>query len=179
MPATPDGRRPTTRARPTVLLVIAALLLLARVGTGIREHLFPPRVPELVRWSAPVEPGAAVPAPGKPVLYEFTADWCEPCQKMKREVFAERDSARFINQNFFPVRILDTDVSAGARALRERHRVTGFPTLLVTMPGDRESPTLAEGYQNRRATMKFLEDARERWGKARSRTESDSSTPTR
>ena len=166
MPATPEARRASTRGRPTLLLALAGLLLLARVGTGLREHRHPPRLPELVRWSIPLEPGAAALAPDKPVLYEFTADWCEPCQKMKREVFAEREAATFINSSFFPVRILDTDEGAAARALRQRHRVTGFPTLLVTMPGQ-EAPALSEGYQDRKATMKFLEDARERWRKAR------------
>jgi len=132
------------------------------VGTGVWEHQHPPRVPELVQWS---DPGAALPSPARPVLYEFTADWCNPCQKMKREVFAEREAAAFINTSFFPVRIYDTDQSAGARAIRQRHNVTGFPTLLVTLP-DQQTRS-SEGYSDRKETLRFLRQTLEEWRKTR------------
>jgi thiol-disulfide isomerase/thioredoxin len=160
MPATAEPRRPSTRGWPLWLLVVAGVLLLARVGTGIWERFFPPHVPELVRWSAPT---GVRPAADRPVLYDFTADWCQPCQKMKREVFAEPDAAAFINESFLPVRVLDTDESPGARELRQRHRVTGFPTLLVTLPD--QSVRSSEGYSDRAATLKFLNEALAHWRK--------------
>ena len=40
----------STRARPTVLLVAALLLLAARVAIGVYEERHPATMPDLVRW---------------------------------------------------------------------------------------------------------------------------------
>ncbi len=177
MPATPEARRPSTRARPTVLLGLAAVLLLARVGTGVWEHLHPPQLQELVTWSAPATPapGPGGEVQGKPVLYEFTAEWCAPCKKMKREVFGDRDAAEFINRSFHPVRILDTDESAGAQAVRQQQRVTGFPTLLVMLPAG--APRASEGYSNKQETLQFLRTALGEWQRARTEHPSGPGSP--
>lgn len=59
-------------------------------------------------------------SPG-PVLLDFSASWCPPCQATKPEV------AKLKAQGY-PVRVVDVDESPG---LAKRFRVSGIPTFIV------------------------------------------------
>jgi thiol:disulfide interchange protein len=147
----------STRSRPVALIGLAAVLLIARLATGINEARHPPPLGGLVTWRAP--DGIAPTAGGKPILYDFSATWCGPCKKMEREVFARSDDARFINDTFVAVRVSDDDRGAAASALRARLKVDALPTLVVERSG--AEPRRLEGYPGRRAILRFLDRAAE------------------
>jgi len=159
----PPLRSGSTRARPTALLVAAAVLLVARVATGIYEERHRPHMPDLVHWQ-PIEGAeAAAHAEGRPVLYDFTAEWCAPCELMQREVFADAESAREIEGSFLPVRVLDRAREEGSNtalvdSLERRFRVNTFPTLVV-VPHDGD-PVVIVGYEGKEATLRRLRAAR-------------------
>ena len=132
----------STRAVPRTLLLLAAVLLAARVATGVYEAHHAPELAELVNWrplaSAPAEARTA----HKPMLYEFGAAWCGPCQVMKRELFSDRAIADRIGHTFVPVSVVDRSREDGANspevaALEERFQIRAFPTLVVVREDDR------------------------------------------
>src|SRR5436190_726844 len=111
----------STRARPTVLIGLAAVLFAGRLAAGINEGANPPHPGGLVSWRPIDGAVAAATAEHKPILYDFSASWCEPCRQMERGVFANPDDARFINDSYIPVRIIDDDTSAAAATLSKDH----------------------------------------------------------
>lgn len=152
-----------TRGDPRGLLAVAAALLVVRVILGIHESHNPPLRPDLVRWRPAATAAAEARAQGRPVLYDFTAEWCAPCRAMEREVFADAEGAAFINGRFVPVRVLDRQREQGRNpplvdSLQARFHVTGFPTLVVVPPRGGEPVTL-DGYAGKGATLTRLAEA--------------------
>jgi thiol:disulfide interchange protein len=148
----------STRARPTVLLVVAAELLLARVALGVYEARHPAAAGGLVNWRRAEGAEISSAIEKKPILYDFSAGWCEPCRQMEHEVFADPEAAAFINKTYLPVRVPDEDQSVALAALRARYEVGSLPTLLIVHPGA-PRPFRTDGYGGKRRTMSFLKGA--------------------
>jgi protein disulfide-isomerase len=145
-------------------VVAAATLLALRIGVGVYEHFHPPKGFDRVTWVNATEFDTTSVTSSKPILYDFTADWCAPCQLMKREVFADKKLASMIGDAYTPVRVLDRNREDGQNppavdALQNRYAIDAFPTLIVVSPKGR-APARQVGYPGKEETQHFLERAR-------------------
>ena len=174
----PAGRHAgSTRRDPLLLLIVAGLLLAVRVVLGFHEAPRPsqtdagPRAgADLVHWRALAVAVTEARATDRPILYDFTAEWCPPCRLMQSQVFADPQAAAELESRFVPVRVLDRQRETGRNAswvdsLQGRYHVNAFPTLIVTGADGREAARI-EGFMGREATLGSLRSrsASLRWG---------------
>src|ERR1041385_4095332 len=96
-------REGSTRRLPLVLLILASAFLIARIGTGVWER----EQGVDLRWRTLGEGVAESRANGKPILYDFTAEWCAPCRALNADVFSDPVVIRQLETLYVPVRVLD------------------------------------------------------------------------
>lgn len=76
---------------------------------------------------------AAARTAGKPIVIDFTADWCTVCKEIDRTVFAAADVRSRMGATSF-IRVDLTDYTDASRALMQRYGVVGPPTILFFDP---------------------------------------------
>jgi len=157
----PAETRPgSTRFDPSWLLLVAAALLLGRVAWGVWESYNPPKASEKVAWVEFARAEALARESGKPVLYDFTAEWCPPCNAMKEGLFSDEQHAKAIARVVVPVRVLDRAREEGRNAawvdsLQRAYAVDGFPTLVVWSPSTGRSQRTI-GYAGPENTLQWI-----------------------
>lgn len=156
----PSGSQ--SKLSPVLLWVLLAAALF-RIVTAVtdREEI---AGAGLVKWTAPERAVATARASGKPILYDFTAEWCAPCKMLDRDGWADARIASLVNDSFVPARIVDRTREDGKNApwidaLQQRYRVNAFPTLVVAAPDGREI-AIAQGFNGKEKLVAFLEGAR-------------------
>ncbi len=98
-------------------------------------------------------------ADGKPLVLDFTAAWCAPCQKMKQETFPDERVAPLLKR--FIVIEVDTDRYPG---LAKKLGVVGLPDIrLLSLDGSTEKKLLGYHTPEQFAAVlgRFLETYRD------------------
>jgi thiol:disulfide interchange protein len=157
-----------SRTLPSWLWILAVLLLVARIGTAVMEERHPSQVKDLIPWRPISDAETLARQTGRPILYEFSAEWCGPCRVLQSEVFADPRHASIIASSFVPVRVVDRQREDGhnpldVQTLQERYHIQAFPTIVVVDPDGGELTRL-EGYPGANGVMQQLTSAATKYG---------------
>ena len=88
---------------------------------------------------------------GKPVLVNFTADWCRYCHMMKKETYSKPAVISYVNEHYVPVKV-DTQRDQATAA---RYYVRSIPVIWF-LSSDGEKITSLPGYVDAPNFLKVL-----------------------
>ena len=153
--------RRNQRSIPVWLFALVAILIVGRFA--LKRTVLKPAARQkasLVKWVAPADAVKLAQQSGKPIMYEFTADWCPPCHRLEDEVFGDVAFATRINNGVIPVRLTDRMREDGrndpeVERLQNLYNVRGFPTVIF-VDGKGDLKNRMEGYGGRAAFDKQL-----------------------
>jgi thiol:disulfide interchange protein len=118
---------------------------------------------EVSRWTSLADAIAESQRDGKPVMIDFNADWCPPCQAMKRTVFEDAENGRAVQTAVIPVSIVDRTREEGQNPseiedLQRRYDINAFPTLVVFSPRSGKTEK-SRGFAGAERTVAWITEA--------------------
>lgn len=112
-----------------ILLVLAAIVVFALMKALTDSG----PVVDAVGWQKDFDAAQQVGREqDKPLLLYFTASWCGPCQRMKREVFSQEEVGTLIRSKAVPVMMDVTNPDEKTETVAQKYGVGSIPTLILT-----------------------------------------------
>jgi thiol:disulfide interchange protein len=105
---------------------ISIRLLMSRPVNGPVAAAIPDHIPWRTDFASALEESKKT---GKPVLVDFSAGWCPPCQQMKHDSWPDPRVGKEVTSGYIPV-LMDAD-SPGSRAPGGRYNIQTIPAILV------------------------------------------------
>ena len=115
----------------------------------------------IIRWRDPEDGFAEAKRTKRPLLLDFTAEWCGWCKRLDADVLSKPEVSKYINLHYVPVRVMDR-MNEDRRNpkivsdLQAHFGVRGFPFLAVTSR-DLKQYSVQSGYHGEiQTTLSFL-----------------------
>ena len=168
MPTNLTFDRTKQRALPIWLVILTALLIIARVVSTkypvTSDTDVVRKSGSLVRWTPISLASAAALRSHRPIFYEFSAEWCGPCHLLEREVFMDPTLAAKINERYIAVQVVDRQREDGhnepaVQELMDRYNVNAFPTVVIAA-ADGKPRNKGVGYEGRDQFAAFIDHVR-------------------
>lgn len=96
----------------------------------------------------------------KPMMVDFYADWCPPCQELDKLTFAAPE-VKALGEKFVMVKVDCTTDDPQCRKATERYEVVGWPTVLFLDSAGRpiEDVKLVGGFADKERMLKLMNEA--------------------
>lgn len=142
-------RKPIAGIFATVAIFAVAGLLLARMGWGGGTAPTPEFMPVTTNLASIAFEN------DKPVVAVVTADWCGPCQHLKRDTLSDDRVRDLLASKSQPVMIDGTSTEAAMPTLQQL-RVRAFPSTVIVRDG--QPVAMLEGYADAEKYLAWLEE---------------------
>lgn len=131
-------KSPESSAAPRKSPVPVIILLIAVIA-AIVPFMLVKGGNDIITWRTDLDAAfAEAKQTNKPLLLDFTADWCPPCKMMKRQTFSQQKVKDYVEANYIPVRLDMTQRNAATQQLGGRFSIQYLPTFLVLSPDGKE-----------------------------------------
>ncbi len=96
----------------------------------------------------------------KPILVDFYADWCPPCQELDKLTFSAPE-VKALGEKFVMVKVDCTTDDPQCRKASERYEVVGWPTVLFLDSSGRpmEDIKLVGGFADKKRMLELMNEA--------------------
>jgi thiol:disulfide interchange protein DsbD len=116
----------TTRRIFGTACIAAAVLLVALPAGPLRQRAVSPGIP----WMPYSEEKLAeASGAGKPVMIDFTADWCVPCHELEHRTFSDPGVIELAGR-FIPLRVDMTRIGEQEKLIKKKFRIQGVPIIV-------------------------------------------------
>lgn len=112
-------------------VVIALVIGISLILPSLQKRRSNPKPPNDALW---LEASAKASQTGLPILIDFTADWCPPCQTMKKEVFPLPAVQVLMNDKYVFVEADVTTSNSEGSPLGAQYEITAIPTFMILDP---------------------------------------------